>query len=229
MKIVRTVLAFFALPAVLACGYVLLKNFLLFSGSSAAEYIPFWLGILCYAAFQFAFYKPMRVYIFGHELTHAFAGILSGAKIKSFKAGKNSGSVALTKDNVWITLAPYFFPLYTFAVITLYLTLGWFINITLFYSYFLFFIGFTISFHIAFTIYIIRIGQSDLKVYGTFFSYILIIFVNIIVFSLLMTMAFPKEASASQMLNGFIGTVIETYKFIFSGAGFVWRIFQKTN
>jgi hypothetical protein len=229
MKIVRTFFAVLALPAVLACGYVLLKNFLLFSSSSAAQYIPFWLGILCYVAFQIAFYKPMRAYVFGHELTHAFAGILSGAKIKSFKAGKNSGSVTLTKDNVWITLAPYFFPLYAFAVIALYLMLGWFVNIRLFYPYFLFLMGLTISFHIALTIYIIGIGQSDLKVYGTFFSYVLIIFVNIIVFSLLMIMAFPKETVAAEMVKGFIGASLEFYKFIFSGADLIWQTFQKMN
>jgi hypothetical protein len=229
MKLVRAFFAVFALPAVLACGYVLLKNFLFFAGSSGIEYVPFWLGALCYAVFQTAFYKPMRAYVFGHELTHAFAGILSGAKIKKFKVGKNSGSVVLNKDNVWITLAPYFFPLYTFAAIAIYLMLGWFVNIEPLYPYFLFLIGFTVAFHIALTIYIIGIGQSDLKVYGVFFSYALIVFVNIIVFSLLMVMAFPKEAVISEIFTGFLVATIKAYKFIFSGAHLIWQSFQKTN
>jgi len=229
MKFIRAFFAFLALPAVLACGYVLLKNFLFFAGSSGKEYIPFWLGALCYVVFQIAFYKPMRAYVFGHELTHAFAGILSGAKIKKFKAGKNSGSVVLTKDNVWITLAPYFFPLYTFAVIVVYLMLGWFVNIKPLYPYFLFLIGFTVAFHIALTVYIIGIGQPDLKVYGVFFSYVLIIFVNILVFSLLMVMAFPKAAVASEMFLGFFNASFEAYKFIFSGVHLIWQAFQKTS
>jgi hypothetical protein len=229
MKLIRAFFAVLALPAVLACGYVLLKNFLFFSGSSGTEYVPFWLGAFCYAVFQIAFYKPMRAYVFGHELTHAFAGILSGAKIKKFKVGRESGSVTLNKDNVWITLAPYFFPLYTFAVIVVYLTLGWFVNIRPLYPYFLFLIGFTAAFHIALTAYIIKLGQSDLKVYGAFFSYVLIIFVNIIVFSILMAMAFPKESAASETFKGFIGASISAYKFIFSGAQLIWQAFQKTN
>ncbi|MDR2192510.1 MAG: hypothetical protein LBO62_06505 [Endomicrobium sp.] len=229
MKLVRVVFAALALPAVLACGYVLLRNFLFFAGSSGVEYVPFWLGAFCYIAFQAAFYKPLRLYVFGHELTHAFAGILSGAKIKKFKVGKNSGSVVLNKDNVWITLAPYFFPLYTFAAITIYLTLGWFVNIKPLYPYFLFLVGFTVAFHIALTVYIIGIGQSDLKTYGVFFSYVLIIFVNIVVFSLLMVMAFPKEASANAIFSGLLDASVNAYKFIFSGVHLIWQAFQKTN
>ena len=229
MRILRNIFAFFALPAVAAGAYTAFKSFLSFAGASGQTYTPFWIGILCYAVFQAAFYKPMRTYVFGHELTHAFAGILSGARIKKFKVGKESGSVVLTKDNVWITLAPYFFPLYTFAIIAVYLTLGWFYDIKELYGYFLFFAGVSIAFHAALTVYIISIGQPDLKVYGVFFSCVLIAAINVLVFSLLMVLCFPNELNAGELFGAMFQNAADAYKFIISGVMEIWSAFQKTS
>ncbi len=174
MKFLRNFFAFLLIPAVVVASYTLIKSFLYFTVSSGNRYIPFWIGILCYVVFQVILYRPIKTYVFGHELSHAIAGILSGAKIKKFNVGKESGSIVLTKDNIWITLAPYFFPIYTFALIIIYIFLSWFINKKQIYGYFLFLVGFSIAFHIALTIYILSIEQSDLRIYGTFFSYITI-------------------------------------------------------
>lgn len=228
MKYIRNIIAFLAIPLIAASAYTLIKTFLDFTAGSSNTYIPFWIGILCYVIFQIAFYKPMRTYVFGHELTHAFAGLLSGARIKKFKVGKESGHVVLTKDNIWITLAPYFFPIYTFAIIVIYLFLGWITDITPLYSYFLFFAGLSIAFHIALTIYIIGIGQPDLKVYGTFFSYILIIAVNVIIFSLLMALVFPDEVNLKNMYYEMYDNIYSAYNFIYEGIMQVVTAFQKT-
>jgi len=217
MKIIRNLFAFIAVPMVAAAAYTLIGTFLDFTGKSAGAYMPFWAGVLCYIIFQIAFYKPMRTYVFGHELTHAFAGILSGARIKKFKAGAESGHVVLTKDNIWITLAPYFFPIYTFAAIVIYIFLGWFTDIKPLYSYFLFFAGLTIAFHAALTVYIIGIGQPDLKVYGVFFSYVLIIAVNVIVFSLFMALVFPGEVSLPNLFAAMLKNIVNIYMFLYEG------------
>jgi hypothetical protein len=211
LKIIRNILALLALPAVFAAGYSLLKALLSFASVKNSSYTPFWIGILCYIVFQVLLYKPMLTYVFGHELTHAIAGILSGAKIKKFKVGKKSGAVVLDKDNIWITLSPYFFPLYSFIAVFLYFTLGWFADISQFYSYFLFCLGFTIAFHIALTIFVIGIGQPDLKVYGIFFSYIVIIIINILVFSVLLILAFPKEVNAAILFKEHIEKIARFY------------------
>jgi hypothetical protein len=170
----------------------------------------------------------MRTYIFGHELSHAIAGILSGAKIKKFKLGAESGSVILTEDNIWITLAPYFFPIYTIAIIGIYVLLGWFTDIEQFYSYYLFLIGFSISFHIALTMYILSIEQPDLKVYGTFFSYIAILTVNIIAFALIASSAFVDDIDIKDVWLHAYDNILKIYKFLYIGVLEIWLAFQKT-
>ncbi|GHT04964.1 hypothetical protein AGMMS5026_08460 [Endomicrobiia bacterium] len=214
MKFLRNIFAFLLIPAVGGAGYIFIKSFLYFTVLNVDRYIPFWIGILCYIVFQVILYKPMKTYMFGHELSHAIAGILSGAKIKKFDVGKESGSIALTKDNIWITLAPYFFPIYTSAVIIIYIFLGWFINIKQFYGYFLFLAGFSIAFHVALTIYILSIEQSDLKIYGTFFSYVIIFMVNIAVFVLLAALVFPDDIDVKDIFLRIFDNIADIYKFI---------------
>ena len=227
MKIIRTLFAAAAVPLVIASVYTLIKTFLTFSAESGNNYIPFWVGVLCYVIFQIAFYKPMRTYVFGHELTHALAGILSGAKIKKFKVGKESGSVTLTKDNVWITLAPYFFPIYTFIIIVLYLFSGWVTDIKPLYPYFLFFAGLSIAFHVGLTIYILGIGQPDLKVYGVFFSYVLILIINVAVFALLMVLVFPDAVNIKYFFTEAYENIMNIYRFLYEGIMQVFTAFKK--
>ncbi|MCL2390569.1 MAG: M50 family metallopeptidase [Endomicrobia bacterium] len=229
VKIIRNITALFFIPAVAAAAYTLIKSFLSFSAASGNRHMPFWAGIFCYILFQIAFYKPLRTYIFGHELSHAVAGLLSGARIKRFNVGKQSGSVVLTKDNIWITLAPYMFPIYVFALIIIYIMLGWIADIRLFYGYFLFLTGFFIAFHVALTIYILGIGQPDLKVYGVFFSYVVIAAVNVLVFGLLMALAFPEEINIWELATESCRNILSFYKFICMGAAEIWLAFQKTS
>ncbi|MDR0486015.1 MAG: hypothetical protein LBH29_04740 [Elusimicrobiota bacterium] len=217
MNLIRFLFALIASPAVLNSLYILIKTILSFAGIQNYKYAPFWAGILCYGVFQVLFYKPFRLYIFGHELTHAIAGILSGASIKNFRVGKRSGSVVLDKDNIWITLSPYFIPLYSFAVLCLYFAAGYFLDISLIYSYFLFFLGFTVAFHFALTVFVIKIGQPDLKVYGLFFSLIIILAVNAAVFSILLVLAFPREINASLLFSNYYYGANAVYKDIIDG------------
>lgn len=208
-------------------GYIFVRNLLCFT-AFANRYISFWIGILSYIVFQVVFYKPMRTYVFGHELSHAIAGVLSGAKIKKFNVGKKSGGVVLTKSNIWITLTPYFFPIYTIAIVIIYICLGWITDVKLFYEYFLFFVGFSIAFHIALTIYILSIDQPDLKVYGKFFSYVVILAVNIVVFTLLAYLVFRDAISIQDTLLQFYDSISGVYKFLCSGVLGICLAFQKT-
>jgi hypothetical protein len=228
MVFLRNIFAFLLMPAVGVSAYTLVKELIYFTASAGERYVPFWIGILSYIAFQVVFYKPMKTYIFGHELSHALAGILSGAKIKKFNVNEKSGNIILTKDNIWITLAPYFFPIYTFTVIILYICLGWFMDIRYFYGYFIFLIGFSIAFHIALTVYVLSIEQPDLKVYGVFLSYIVILSLNVIVFSLLLALVFPGEIDVKSVFLKMADNTIGVYKFIYVEASKIWQAFQKT-
>ena len=74
-------------------------------------------GIAAFALAWFALSHPVRMYVLGHELTHALWGLLFGARPSDVRVSASGGSVKLTKSNMLITLAPYFFPFYTFIVI----------------------------------------------------------------------------------------------------------------
>ena len=83
-------------------------------------------GIVLWAVI-WIFLPPMtRTYVLGHELTHALWTILFGGKASGLKVGERGGSVRVSKNNAWITLSPYFFPLYTFVVALLWLLSVWF-------------------------------------------------------------------------------------------------------
>src|SRR5512146_2599417 len=77
-----------------------------------APYV-FLAGGLVYLTVHLLFRKPIFTYVIGHELTHALFAMLFGGSVKSLSAGERGGRVTVTKSNFMITLAPYFFPLYT--------------------------------------------------------------------------------------------------------------------
>jgi hypothetical protein len=222
MKFLRNIFAFLLVPAVSVAEYTFVKSFLYFTISAGNRNIPFWIGILCYIVFQVILYKPMKTYVFGHELSHAIVGILSGAKIKKFNVRRESGRIVLTKNNILITLAPYFFPIYASAIIIIYIFLGWFINIKPFYGYFLFLTGFSIAFHVALTIYILSAEQSDLKIYGRFFSYVIIFIVNIVVFILLAALVFPDDIGVKDIFFRIFSNIADIYKFIYAEVLEIW-------
>ncbi len=155
--------------------------------------VPFWVGAGCYFLFQLIFFRPVRTYIFGHELTHAVAGILSGARLKKFKVASSGGSVVLTKTNIFITLAPYFIPIYTVFLIIVYWAGGKFWAFENYHSVFLFLAGFSLSFHFGLTYFALSQGQSDLKQFGVFFSGVIIVLINCIVIVLLFKALFPDN------------------------------------
>jgi len=159
-----------------------------------SPWIYFCLGFLLYFLFHIIFFRPVSIYVFGHELTHAIAGIVSGAKIKSFIVKKNSGNVTLTKTNIFITLAPYFIPIYSLIIIILYWIIKKFwLNKSDYYEYFLVFLGISVSFHIFLTIYAIRQGQSDLKIYGFVNSLLIVFIANCLFLSLLFSLFFQID------------------------------------
>jgi len=83
-------------------------------------------GMAGYVAFQWVFFRPIRTYVFGHELSHALAAWLSGAKVRHFRVSKKGGSVSVSKSNVFVALAPYVLPLYALAVMGAYFACGCF-------------------------------------------------------------------------------------------------------
>ncbi len=123
--------------------------------------------------------RPFRTYVLAHELTHAFWGMLMGAKVGKMKVGKTGGHVMLSKSNFIISLAPYFFPFYTGLVIALWYGAGFFFDLSMYEPSWLAAIGLTWGFHVTFTVYLLSQHQPDVQENGRLFSYVIIYLANL--------------------------------------------------
>lgn len=138
-------------------------------------------GFCLWVFLFFTLPRPTRAYVLGHELTHAlWAWLLLGAKVRNLRVSANQGSVTVTKNNFLVTLAPYFFPFYTVLVALLYAGLSLFLDLEAYTLVWLGVIGVTWGFHITFTLNSLAHGQSDVELYGAFFSYTIIYLLNLL-------------------------------------------------
>ena len=135
-------------------------------------------GLAFWLILYFVMPRPVRTYILAHELTHALWGWMMGARVSNLKVAGDSGSVTLSKTNFLITLAPYFFPLYTMLTICLFGLLGLFYEVERFHLWWMGMIGFTWGFHFTFTISTLMQRQSDIRACGHLFSYTFIYSLN---------------------------------------------------
>ena len=123
--------------------------------------------------------QPFLSYVVAHEVTHALWALLYGARVSNLKVSRKGGSVAVSHSNVWITLAPYFFPFYLFLVIITYLVLLLFMDLSTYTPFFAGLAGLAWAYHLTFTIKILRTRQPDVLEHGRIFSYTLIYILNI--------------------------------------------------
>jgi hypothetical protein len=229
MKFFRFLVGLALVPVALAAVYTAFEKVLVFGANAKINTLPFWIGIVFYVLFQFIFAKPLRTYVFGHELTHALAGLISGAALKKFKVTNKGGSVTLDKNNVWITLSPYFLPLYSIIVMLAYLFLGFLTDPAAYKAYFIFLIGFTTAFHFALTYYAIKIGQEDLRIYGRFFSLMVIITINAVTLTLVLAVIFPEYVNIFSLFTKSAGRTVSIFHYLWDGITTIWQAFQKTN
>jgi hypothetical protein len=117
-------IAILLLPVCVGAGWALWMV-LQASGSADVVWVPTIAGVACWLVVYLLLPKPMLVYVFGHELTHALWAWLFGGKVKKFKATAKGGHVVVTKTNFLIALAPYFFPLYAVLVVLFFLIGHW--------------------------------------------------------------------------------------------------------
>jgi len=211
MKYLRVLIALLIIPAAAGLSLSLFEVIIDLGKNVSQKAVPFWAGAGSYFLFQVIFFKPVRTYVFGHELTHALAGLLSGARLKKFKVSASGGSVELTKTNVFITLAPYFIPIYTVLLIVIFWAGGKFWELEQYRPVFLFLAGFTLSFHFGLTHFALMQGQSDLKHFGVFFSGVLIVLINCLVLVALFKALFPGEVGLKHyFLNSWGKTLLIT-------------------
>ncbi len=213
-RLFKFTLAVLSIPFLISVSYALYDELgKIYSLDQNQRY--FLLGAAAYLVVHIILFKPNFLYIFGHELTHAFATFISFGKVKSFKVSKKGGEVKTTKVNIFINLAPYFFPTYT-----LLLSLAWVIAKKfwriddLIYG-FLFTLGFTLVFHFVMTVEFLKTKQPDLIKSGYLFSLALIYLANISVAAFIMNLIFP-EVSFKSYLNTSYVVARDTYIAIFN-------------
>lgn len=160
--------------------------------------IPYYFigGCLAYFTVHIMFRKPILTYVIGHELTHALFALLFGGSVKAFHATERGGQVTVTKSNVIITLAPYFFPLYTVLALLLHAAAlaGGFGRTA---ALFVFLAGAGFAFHLALTAIFLGTDQKDIREHGAVFSLPLIYLFNVIFCALLVHLLLAQK-------NGFL-------------------------
>jgi hypothetical protein len=151
----------------------------------------------------------VKTYVLGHELTHALWGLLFGAVPSKLRVSPAGGSVNLTKSNMLITLAPYFFPFYTFLVIVVALVTSAFIRPLPWLPLWMFAVGFTWAFHALFTLETLAQRQPDVKLYGRIFSWVFIFLANVAL--ILVFLASTTSLSFAQLGGFLVHRVIAAY------------------
>lgn len=146
------------------------------------------IGFLIWVVIFFLLPRTFRTYVLGHELTHALWSILMGGRVGKIKVGKSGGHVELSKTNFIITLAPYFFPFYTFLVIAAYYLASLTLDVESYRMWWLGAVGLTWSFHITFTVYMLSQEQPDVQEHGRIFSYAVIYTMNLLVIGIWMVL-----------------------------------------
>ncbi len=172
---------------------------------------PFLGGAVLYAVMHYFVYRPERLYVFVHELTHAVTAWSSGFKVKRMKVGRSGGSVVLDGSNAFVALAPYCLPLFAALWAVAYAVLGRFYNMTPWLGFFLLGMGFFLAFHVINTVEVLTgTGQSDLKAAGgTVFSLAVIVLVNCLVLLAAFKFLFPYTVAVRSGASGVIhGTLV---------------------
>jgi hypothetical protein len=149
-------------------------------------------GIAIWALVWIFLPRMTRTYVLGHELTHAFWTLLFGGRASDLRVTERGGSVRVTKSNVWVTLAPYFFPFYAILVAIVWCLLRAFWPAVRPYDPIaLFWLGLAWAFHVTFTLHYLRGGQPDVYEHGRLFSYALIYLLNVATLAAVLVLLSP--------------------------------------
>ena len=170
-------------------------------------------GIVVFVVMWVAFPRPVRMYVLGHELTHAVWALMFGARVSDLKVRENGGSVKLSKSNILITLAPYFFPFYTMIVVLVAAaTRLWLGRLPCPWAW-MFAVGLTWCFHCCFTVQSLMQRQPDILEYGRMFSWTLIFIINAagVLAWITVTAPLPAKATAASLVRRVSSAYVGVY------------------
>jgi hypothetical protein len=184
---------------------------------------PYAAGIAGYLLIERLAFIPLKLYVFGHEATHALSCMLSGGRVFDFHASSRGGHVKLSKTNSWIALSPYCVPLYTIFILLVFRVLGVRWNLTPYTPVLQVLVGATLAFHFSLTVFALKTRQPDLEVLGWLPSLGVILFANGACLAALLVFLFPRALGAAELAQvfgaNFKGTVFQAAW----GAGRLWH------
>ncbi len=149
------------------------------SGAADTTWVPLLAGAVCWVIIFAWLPKPMWIYVFGHELTHALWTWLFGGQVKKMKVTAKGGSVIISKTNFVIALAPYFFPLYAVLVVAVFVIGNLIWNWHPYRVWFHLLLGAAYAFHVTLTWHVLQTRQSDITSQGYLFSAVILFLGNI--------------------------------------------------
>jgi len=179
-KWIKFIIAVLLLP-VCAGASRALWQILRVTGGADTTWIPFLGGVACWCVIFFLMPKPMWIYVFGHELTHALWTWLFGGRVKKMKVTSSGGHVVISKTNFIIALAPYFFPFYAALVVAIFAIGHWLWDWQRFFVYFHLLVGAAYAFHVTLTFHTLQTRQTDITSQGCLFSAVVIFLGNVAV------------------------------------------------
>ncbi len=151
----------------------------------------FWSGL-----FQSFF---LYIYVLGHELTHAIFVLLYRGKVTEFHVSADGGYITTNKTNLIIALSPYFVPFWAVVAAAFYGSLRHFAGLSQEWDRALYgLLGFTWTFHMVWTLWMIPRDQPDLKENGTYLSLVVIYLANLLVLAGLLCVARGSPLENSQ-------------------------------
>ncbi|HEX8281185.1 MAG TPA: hypothetical protein VF551_07400, partial [Chthoniobacterales bacterium] len=102
-RLVKFVVALFLLPI---CALLSVTFFSVFTRATVSQQLwaaeEFWffsLGVVLWLIAFFGLPRPLVVYVFGHELTHAMWVLLMGGRVSQFKVGRDGGHIITDRNN----------------------------------------------------------------------------------------------------------------------------------
>ena len=190
---VKFIVALFLVPV---CAVLSQTFFTVFTRAAITQRLwageEFWffsLGAILWLIAFFGLPRPLLVYVLGHELTHAVWVLFMGGRVSRFRVGRDGGHIVTDRNNFWIALAPYFFPLYSIIALGVYGMASLFIDVQPYGRLLYAVIGVTWAFHFTFTCWMIPKSQTDLTDQGAFFSLVLIYLMNLLLLSVMLVLA----------------------------------------
>jgi hypothetical protein len=181
----------------------------------------FLLGVIAWILLSLALPLPVRLYVFGHELTHVLFASLFRIKSDHFRISAEGGSVRLHGNNLLISLAPYVSPIYLLLLILSWEVGRTFAPIDYLHSVALSLAGMAFGFHVTFTVLCLSQFQPDLTHYGRFLSWVFILTGNLFLIQMILLWVGNEALS----VQDWMGAQVRAIQFVMHWTAQMWEYF----